>query len=216
MKKSLQIGAGFIASLIVLVGAAAWAHSAGVLAAPTAIAIVDLDALQAGLEEQKDLGAMLQIKYKPMNDDLDRMTTEYQLLVKKLEEEGPTMSEEARRELNIQGLLLEQRMKTTDEVRRQSLQVEIHAVMQDFYPKIYDAIGRVAERDGWDIVFLDTSKIDPTGTRDLASMNDAVARKHVLYVNKNVDITGEVLAMLNNDYANRQAQPAPPAANPIP
>jgi Skp family chaperone for outer membrane proteins len=216
MKTSMKIGAGIIASCAILLGAAAWAHTAGFLAAPTAVAIVDLDALQAGLQEQKDLGVMLQAKYKPMNDDLDQMTAEYEALVKKLKDEEPTMTEEEKRALNIKGLLLEQRMKNTDEIRRQALQVEIHAVMQEFYPKIYDAISRVAQRDGWDIVFLDTSKIDPSGMRDLASMNDAVARKHVLYVNENVDITDDVLTMLNNDYANRQAQPTPPAATPIP
>ena len=102
-------------------------------------------------------------------------------------------------------------MKVTDDIRRQALQVEIHAVMQDFYPKIYDAISRIAERDGWDIVLLDTSKIDPSSKDDLAAMNDAVARKHVLYVNPNFDITNEVIVLLNDEYANRQATPKPNA-----
>ncbi|MCH8985999.1 MAG: OmpH family outer membrane protein, partial [Acidobacteria bacterium] len=148
MTKNMRIGVGIIASIAVLFAVAAWAHTAGVFAVPTAIAIVDFDALQAGLEEQKDMGAMLQLKYKPMKDDLEQMTSEYQALVTKLEEEGPTMTDTERLDLNIKGLRLEQSMKVTDDIRRQALQVEIHAVMQDFYPKIYDAISRTAERDG--------------------------------------------------------------------
>ncbi len=218
MAKNIRIGVGIIASIAFLLAAAAWAHTAGVFATPTAIAIFDLDALQDGLEEQKDMGAMLNEKYKSMKDDLERMNAEYQALIKKLEEEGPTMTEEERQDLNIKGLLLEQSMKFTDDIRIQSLQVEIHAIMQDLYPKIYDAVRRIAERDGWDIVILDTSKIDPSAPFNnvsaierLSAMNDAVARKHVLYVNPNVDITSEVLLLLNNEYANRQAQPVPPA-----
>ena len=127
----------------------------------------------------------------------------------KLEEEGATMTTDEYQELDIATVLLGQRRKNTEEIVAYAQNIEAHAIMQGIYPKIYKAINHIAERDGWDIVLLDTSKIDPTKTRDFEAMNRAVYSKHVLYANPNVDITRDVVTLLNDEFASGQTPPTP-------
>lgn len=209
MTKNIRTGVGIIASIVVLFAAAAWAHSARVFATPTAIAIVDLDVLQADLEEQKALSASLILKYKPMQVEIEQLKAEFEANRLKLEEEGATMTTDEYQELDIATVLLGQRRKNTEEIVAYAQNIEAHAIMQDIYPKIYKAINHIAERDGWDIVLLDTSKIDPTKTRDFEAMNRAVYSKHVLYANPNVDITRDVVTLLNDEFASGQTPPTP-------
>ena len=211
MTKNIRIGVGLIASIAVILSAAAWAHTAGVFAPPTAVAIVDISALWNGLDERQALMDELQAKYKPMQDELVKMQAEYQSNLQRLEEEGPTMTRDEFQSLDMATLLLRQQRINTQELLAFAQDTGIHAIMQDLSPKMFDGVNRVAQRDGWDIVLLDTNKVDLTRARDLKELEQAVFSKHILYANPNVDITSEVLLLLNNEYANRQAPPVPPA-----
>lgn len=211
MTKSTRTGVGIIASIAVVFAAAAWAHTAGVFATPTAVAVVDISELWNGLDERQALMDKLQAKYKPLQDELVKMQAEYQSNLQRLDEEGPTMTRNEFQSLDMATLLLKQQRINTQELLAFAQNTGIHAIMQDLSPKMFDGVNSVAQRDGWHIVLLDTNKVDLTRARDLKEMEQAVFSKHVLYVNPNVDITNEVLLLLNNEYAKRQAQPVPPA-----
>lgn len=211
MRKKTRFGFGLIASITVVSTLAAWAHSSGVFAQPTAVAVVDFDVLQRDLDEQAALFVRLTEKFQPMADEITQMDTQMQAMVNRLNEDGPTMTDEEKRELTLEGMLLENRIRSSNEILQLAQTAEAHAVMQDLYPKIYAGIATIAVRDGWDIVMLDTSKIDPSKAQNLETMNNAVSRRTILYVNPNVDITAEVVILLNNNFAN---PPKPPVAVP--
>ena len=209
----VRVSLGLIASATILVVAAAWAHTAGVFATPTAVAVVDIFRLQESLIELQALEKRFLDKNAPFKAEIDEMKLNFQTLSARHAEEGPTMTPEARNDLTAEILRLEARIKADREILDTLLQIDAYAVMKVVYQKIYDAVDRVAIRDGWDIVLFDSSAVDVVGQRNFQDMNAAVGRRSILYVNERADITSDVFTLMNNEFeAAAAAVPEPKPA----
>ncbi len=196
----VRVSLGLIASATILVVAAAWAHTAGVFATPTAVAVVDIYKLQESLVELQALEEQFLDKNASFRDEINQMVEDVQVLRARHAEEGPTMTDEARNDLTAEILRLESRIKADREILDTLLQIDAYSVMKVVYQKIYDAVDRVAIRDGWDIVLFDSSAVDVIGQRNFQDMNAAVGRRAILYVNERADITSDVITLMNNEY----------------
>lgn len=204
-----RVSLGLVASAMILLVAAAWAHTARVLATPTAVAVVDIFRLQESLTELQSLERQSNEKYASARAEINEMNQNYQALKARHAEEGPTMTDEASNDLKAKILRLEARIRADSEIFETLLQIDAHRVLKAVYAKIDDAVGRVAVRDGWDIVLFDSSAVDVVGQKDFQGMNAAVFRRSILYVNEKVDITSDVITLMNNEYEAAVPDPKP-------
>lgn len=209
----VRVSLGLIASATILVVVAAWAHTTGVFATPTAVAVVDIFRLQESLIELQALEKQFLDKNAAFKAEIVEMKLNVQTLRARHTEEGPTMTPEARNDLTAEILRLEARVNADSEILDTLLQIDAYSVMKVVYEKIYDAVDRVAVRDGWDIVLFDTRSVDVMVQRNFQDMNAAVGRRSILYVNERADITSDVVTLMNNEFEAAAAAPEPKPAD---
>lgn len=203
---------GLVASVAILLVAAAWAHTAGVFATPTAVAVVDIGELRSSLNELKVLLGQVDAKFAAHNQELELKRQELAAMNTRLNEEGPTMTEDEQNDSTAELYRLDTRIKADENIFGQLRQIDELRIMKMVQAKIDDATKRVAARDGWNIVLLDTSGIDVVGQDSRQKMDSAIYQRSVIYAAPDVDITNEVLTLMNNEY--EAAVPAPkPAGN---
>ncbi|MCC6908593.1 MAG: OmpH family outer membrane protein [Phycisphaerales bacterium] len=168
-------------------------------AAPTAVAVVDWTAVADKIDLWKDMLAEL----KALDGDLQRQGSEMQKALTELNEsiqvlpEGGPARQRAREEFNLQLLnfnawkaFAENKLKSEQAKRRIRL-----------YNSITTAVGRIAERDGWQIVLLDDSRSRPIEDTRPEEAANIMNRRQVLYSHAQaVDITDEVVLLMNNEF----------------
>ena len=205
-----RVSLGLVASAMILLVAAAWAHTAGAFATPTAVAVVDIGELRSSLNELKVLLAQIDSKFAARNQELELKRQELAAMQARLDEEGPTMTEDEQNDSTAEIYRLDTRINADDNIYRQLLQIDGLRIMKMVQTKIDDATRRVAARDGWNIVLLDTSGINVVGQDSMQKMDSAIFQRSVIYATPAVDITNEVLTLMNNEY--EAAVPAPKPA----
>ncbi|MCH8270377.1 MAG: OmpH family outer membrane protein [Planctomycetes bacterium] len=205
-----RVSLGLVASAMILLVAAAWAHTAGVFATPTAVAVVDIGELRSSLNELKVLLGQVDAKFAVHNQELELKRQELAAMNTRLNEEGPTMTEDEQNDSSAEIYRLETRIDADDRIYGTLRQIDRLRIMKMVQTKIDDATKRVASRDGWNIVLLDTSAIDVVGQDSRQKMDSAIYQRSVIYATPAVDITNEVLTLMNNEY--EAAVPAPKPA----
>ena len=94
----------------------------------------------------------------------------------------------------------------TDQRARLLIEGERTLRVQDLYHKVLAAVGRLAQREGYDLVLQnDTQDFRPENQQQLMAM---ILGRKVLHVNSKLDVSDALIQMLNNEYVNR-AQAAP-------
>ncbi len=68
------------------------------------------------------------------------------------------------------------------------------------YDKIADGAARIAQRDGIDLVLVD-DRIFAIPATNRAAQSAMLESKKVLYASEPVDLTDELLTMLNNEFS---------------
>ena len=204
-----RVSLGLVASAMILLIAAAWAHTARVFATPTAVAVVDIGELRSSLNELKVLLAQIDAKFAARNQELDLKRQELAAMQARLEEEGPTMTEDEQNDSSADIYRLDTRINADDNIYGQLLQIDGLRIMKMVQTKIDDATRRVASRDGWNIVLLDTSGINVVGQDNMQKMDSAIFQRTVIYATPTVDITNEVLTLMNNEYEAAAPDPKP-------
>lgn len=186
-----------------LVGGFAWQASATSLskrppANPTAVAVVNLPKILEELEERTTREETLAASGKGRQQQLDTLTGRIQVVEADLKilKEGTAEYRDKLIELRELQVTLDARFKLLNQV----MSFERGAVMGDLYSKINDAIKRVSERDGYDIVLLSDEEFKMPPEASQEDMNRAVLSRSVLYTHPSVDISDQVIRMMNNEY----------------
>lgn len=168
-------------------------------AAPTAVAVIDWIAVTNKVDEWKEMLAQV----KKLGDEFDQQDRDTQKALNDLNQSVsvlPEGSESRQREqdkLSLQVVQYEAWKKYADNKLN-----TLHAKMQvRLYNKISAAVGNVAERDGWQIVFWDDSRSKPADESKLEDAANLMSRRQVLYSQATtVDITDEVILLMNNEF----------------
>jgi Skp family chaperone for outer membrane proteins len=203
-----------LASLAIAAAGVAWT-ARGWMAPPTAVAVVDMNRLKTSLDEFKQIESKISDLMAPNDQLVKAMGDELKEKRERLETERETMGERellalqadvARLQLNIQAQQREIMPAMFDAVALP----EIATLNQ----KIIDAVQRVAERDGWDIIMIDPRaqpQLQLNTAPNLGELNTRMRARLFLYVNQNTaDITDEVLTLMNNDFNAGGVQSATP------
>jgi Skp family chaperone for outer membrane proteins len=174
------------------------------VAAPTAVATVNLRQVLDGLEQRSVAEAEVQeMKDRILAEDeqkkaeMQDLTTQYKNIPETDEAARNAMREEiARKALD------------NDAWRRFSLEqvdIETSLRLRDLDRAIHSAIAELCEVEGYDVVLMDDSQEELTIdhdsrlTREVQVLQQMTSRRMV-YVNPTVDITAELIERMNNAY----------------
>ena len=139
---------------ITLVAAIAAALGAGVaqsrLAAPTTVAVIDIDRLSTSLEEFKVPREQFISKQNTWTEELKGLQTRLASLDEELEL-IPEDNMDARINKVIQRTTVESEIKTKSQLFQQASDLEQAKLFKRMYDKIEDGASRIAQRDGVDV-----------------------------------------------------------------
>ena len=187
---------------ITLVAAIAAALGAGVaqsrLAAPTTVAVIDIDRRSTSLEEFKVPREQFISKQNTWTEELKGLQTRLASLDEELEL-IPEDNMDARINKVIQRTTVESEIKTKSQLFQQASDLEQAKLFKRMYDKIEDGASRIAQRDGVDVVLVD-DRIFKIPANNRAAQADLLNSKKVLYASESVDLTDELLTMLNNEF----------------
>lgn len=188
---------------VTLVAAIAAALGAGVAtsrqAAPTTVAVVDIDKLSTSLEEFKVPREQFIAKQNAWSEELRGLQTRLASLTEELEL-IPEDNTDARINKIIQRTTIESEIKTKGQLFQQASDLDQAKLFKRMYDKISDGATRIAKRDGIDIMIVD-DRIFAIPATNRAAQSQMLESKKILFASETVDLTDELLTMLNNEFS---------------
>jgi len=192
-----------LTSLAMLIGAAfvfqANANSARPPAQPTAIAIVDIMNIIDGLNERSVLEGQLEARMEARQGQLNEVVKQLEALDADIQILEP--GTDAYREKLREGLEKQAVAKARREALSQIVSIDTGSVMAGLYTKIEAAISDIADREGYDIVLFDDSSFDIPDGAPNPDVIRAIITKSVVYRHDSIDITQQVITLMNNEYS---------------
>ena len=179
----------------------AWAQAP--VAAPTKVAVIQIQAALVSTKEGQKAAAELETKMGPRKKELDGKQAELKDLQEKLQRGGNTLSDSAKEELTRN---IDQKTKSFNrqvEDAQAELEAEQQKLLQQLGQKMMQVIDKYAQSNGFSIVL------------DVSNPNTPV-----LYASNTIDITKEVIDLYDKTMgtapaaapAKAPAALAPPAA----
>ncbi len=198
----------FVVALGALVlGSTAW-HAGATAAAkrppatPTAVAVVNLPSILTRLAERTVRQTELDDSAKTRQAQLDVLTERIKAVEADLHPENGTVKPGTKeyREKVIELRELQVSVEARFKLLNQVLSFERGAVLRDLYLKIEVAVDKIAERDGYDIVLLDDTDFEIPQEAGQDDMNRAILSRSMLYAHESVDISDQIVRLLNNEF----------------
>ncbi len=189
------------AVLAILLAAFVWQAGANAVrppALPTAVATVDIVEIFEKLDELRVREDELEANKNARQAQLQEVADQINILKADLEAGTPGTDEyedKIRQMMEIQAVY-EARGNALGRI----LSIDRGNVTRETYEKITDAIARIADREGYDIVLFDDSLfVVPEGAQYQDVFRSIVSRS-VIYRHEGVDITDQVVTMMNNEF----------------
>lgn len=169
---------------------------------PSSIALVDLAKLTASLDESKILKDQLLRQRDDSQKSLQLVKDELTAVTKNLESipKEKKGSPEYLREL-AKKYELESTYKARGEGLQQLIDISEGENMKTMFTKVVDAVGRLGKEKGYDAIFWDDRSISPPNAPATgAQVWNLIRDRRFLYASDRIDITTEVLTMMNNEF----------------
>lgn len=196
--------------MLVLAAATAWHAGANTAtstvnrppAQPTASATVDIVRIIDELEERTVLESQLEARIKARQAQLDEIRTRLTGIQRDLDPETATLRpgtdeyKERVREFMEQRAVAEARRTALEQI----ISIDRGALRRQLFEKIRGAVGKIAERDGIDLVVLDDSVFPIPENAGGDDVFRAIITKGVIYRHDSIDITDRVITLMNNEY----------------
>jgi len=165
----------------------------------TAIGAVDVQTVFDALQEKNQIEADLKTKIEDLNREEQDRKSRLQSLQTDLEILAPGTGafNDKREQLEQEVIELQvwRQIQNQQVARGRSVHIE------RLYRKVLDAIGRLAESNNMDMVLFREKPVDFTGTKPEA-LNTLIQMRKVLWVADQLDLTDQVIQMMNNEFEN--------------
>ncbi|HXQ96973.1 MAG TPA: OmpH family outer membrane protein [Candidatus Limnocylindrales bacterium] len=183
-------------------GGAAQAPATSTGAAPSKIAVLDIQAAIGNSAEGKQSGAELQSSFAPRGADLDAIQKQIADIDKKLQAGANTLSDEEKARMQAQGQLLQNKWKRNSDQINEEANAARAEIMDRIGRKMVDVVDRYARENGIGVVIDSSGQANP-----------------VLYRATQLDITADIVKLYDQQYPVKAAAAAapkttPPATNP--
>ena len=193
-----------IPALLVLIDAMAWqagansANNARPPAQPTAVATVDIVTIFDSLTELKDLETKLEQRRVSSQAALEEVNNRLKTISADLE--AMTRGTEDYKNKVKDAMELQAVYKARSEALNQILSIERGSMTRDLYNKVSDAITRISEREGYDVVLFDDSTFIVPENAAYQDVYRAIVTRSLMYRNDGIDITNQVVSLMNSEY----------------
>jgi outer membrane protein len=167
-------------------------------AAPTKVAVIQIQAALVSTKEGQKAAAELETKMGPRKKELDGKQAELKDLQDKLQRGGNTLSDTAKEDLTRN---IDQKTKSFNrqvEDAQAELEAEQQKLLQQLGQKMMQVIDKYAQSNGYSIVL------------DVSNPNTPV-----LYASNTIDITKEVIDMYDKTIGTAPAAAAPAKPAPL-
>ncbi len=166
---------------------------------PTAVAVVDIQIVFESLKEKVQIEADLKSRLEQLNMDEEGQKQELQELRSDLEILAPDTPAFNEKQNALEQKAIE--LQTWRAFHTQKLNHERGLQVERLYRKTLDGIGRVAQQNGYEIVLFKEKPADFRGAKPEA-LNTLIQVRKVLWSADKLDLTDEVIQLMNNQYSN--------------
>lgn len=194
-----------VAASLLIVATLAAALGAGIASnrlAPTTVAVLDIDRLSAEMDEFKVPAEDFQSKQTARREELRAIQTRMSSIAEELEL-IPDGDQDTRISKLTQQAVLESELKTKQQLYQQASDLEQAQLFKKMFDRIEAGAKQIAQRDGIDIVLVD-DRVFKLSATNRAAQSAALESKKILFATDAVDITDELLTMLNNEFNSGQ------------
>jgi Skp family chaperone for outer membrane proteins len=163
----------------------------------TTVAVIDVSVVLNGLDEKLQVEADLQARVDAGNADLRAREEQVRQIQGDLQlmSPGSAAFDAKRNELDRQAV----EFQVMQNYQTQRVNREYSRKFGRLYLNIVDAVGRVAEANGYDLVMFKEHDIDFSGV-PREQLPAVIQSRKVLYSSRGLDITEQVRTMMNNEY----------------
>jgi Skp family chaperone for outer membrane proteins len=200
--------------------AAAVTLAAAVRTAPAAdppggtpnIAIANLDKIRDSLAEWKDVRAQMDLEANNVKQEAQQKETNL-----KAEKDALAFLNS-----NTQAYVDKNAQYEHDNIEAQiwlkekqnSLDRNLKSHLKQIFLEIQDAVAQVAQKDGYSLVIADQRPAIPDNIEDMTlnELQGRISTRSVLFSDQSRDISGEVITLLDKNYAAKAAAPTPNVA----
>lgn len=169
---------------------------------PTVVAIVDIDRLSTEMEEFKVPREEFQTKQDTRREQLRAIQTRMNSVAEELEL-IPEGDQNARIDKLTEQAMLDSELATRQQIYQQAADLEQAQLFKRMYDRIQSGAKTIAERDGIDLVLVD-DRVFALSATNRGAQRAMLESKKVLYADSAVDITDELLTLLNNEFTTGQ------------
>ena len=194
------LGAAFIAAATIHSSARPGNPTAVVAPTPVTVGFVDLARLMNNLQELADRNELTKVRGKQLQDKLGEISTQIKQIDAELKDVIPKDDKAKRIERVAQKFELEATYEARAKSYQRLIDLDHGDILNDLYPKAVAAVQALAAKEGFDIVLLDDRPIGMPETGTVKDYNDVIQRKRVLFAKDGMDITDQLVTIMNNEY----------------
>jgi len=190
-----------IPTLAILIAALAWQAGANATRPPapaTAVATVDIVKIIEKLKEREVREAQLEENKDARQAQLQEVADKIRLLEADLKDGNrstPEYKDKIRQAMEIQAVY-----KARGEALNQILSIDRGNVTREMYEKMLDAISRISDREGYDIVIFDDSLFEVPEDVQYQDVFRSIVSRSIIYRHESIDITEQVVTLMNNEF----------------
>ncbi|HEX2839252.1 MAG TPA: OmpH family outer membrane protein [Phycisphaerales bacterium] len=185
---------------------AAVAHSASpapyAAAAPTAVAVVNLERLFENLTELKERNTQLETVRETYLTQVKELDAKAKSLEAELKEKIPASDRQKRAEKAAELTEARAILKVRTELLEGNMERKNAEIIRDLYDKSTKAIADFAAREGYDIVLLDDRSLELPESGTVNNINSVILSKRILFAKPGVDVTDRLVSQMNTEYAS--------------
>lgn len=173
---------------------------------PAIVATVQFQRLLNNLDQRAKVEAELVRWQSELQTELDKRREAIEALEAERE---AAVGEVEKAQLNEQMAMAGLTLRHWSETKSQQLQSEHARRTEDLYIKIIDEVNKLAALQGYDMVFLNDASTEFSVDRQsrvpaLLQVRQQISSRKLLYCEKGIDITDELVDRMNNAFAAAQ------------
>lgn len=175
-------------------------RTTSVMAAPTAIAVVDVARLVEEIDERGEWDMRIEVLQAAINDEYkDR----HAAMERRLKESESTSDEAVRQTIRDEVALMQLRLEEWARLKGQELDRERSLKWKSIYRNLRREAARVAEADGYELVLVNDStaviRTDPAVQVPLEQqVLTQIQNRRILFSAPPIDITEQIIVRMNN------------------
>jgi len=167
---------------------------------PTSAAVVDVQLTFSSIKEKLQVESELKSHLEQLNRDEQDRKRELEELKSDLEILAPDTPAYNDKQAKLEHSAIELQAWRT--FQTQKLSQERGLQVEKLYRKMLDAIASIAEQNGYDLVLFKEKPVDFRGAKPEA-LNTLIQVRKVLWSSDQLDLTDEVIQLMNNQFSNR-------------